>query len=241
MNRRDNRMLNVKNMTVAYGDVKAIQDVSFKIKEKEIVSIIGSNGAGKTTTINTLSGMMRPISGAIELFGERIDQLPSHQIVAKGLVQVPEGRLLFPEMSVFENLELGAYNQRGKKRINSNLEKVFELFPLIKERSNQMAGSLSGGEQQMLAIGRGLMAEPRLLMLDEPSLGLAPMLVEKIFTTVKEIKAYDITILLVEQNVLQSLTISDRGYVLENGSVALEGAGNELAENPHVKVAYLGI
>jgi branched-chain amino acid transport system ATP-binding protein len=234
-------MLNVRNITVAYGDVRAIEDVSFEIKRKEIVSIIGSNGAGKTTTINTLTGILKPLLGTIELFGERIDQLPSHQIVAKGIVQIPEGRLLFPEMSVLENLELGAYNPRAKKQGADNLEKVFNLFPVIKERTNQMAGSLSGGEQQMLAIGRGLMAEPRLLMLDEPSLGLAPMLVEKVFVTVKEIKSYGITILLVEQNVLHSLAISDRGYVLENGRIALEGNGAELAENPHVKVAYLGI
>jgi len=234
-------MLRANHLTVSYGDLKAIENISFEINRQEIVSVIGSNGAGKTTMINTLSGILRPLTGTIELFDERIDRLPSHQIVAKGLVQIPEGRLLFPQMSVLENLELGAYNPKGRERFRDNLEKVFNLFPLLKERTGQMAGSLSGGEQQMLAIGRGLMAEPHLLMLDEPSLGLAPILVEKIFDTVKEIRTYGITILLVEQNVLLSLSISDRGYVLESGRVILEGTAADLVGDPNVKVAYLGL
>jgi branched-chain amino acid transport system ATP-binding protein len=234
-------MLSVNHLSVSYGDLKAIEDISFEIKRQEIVSVIGSNGAGKTTILNTLSGILRPVAGTIELFGERIDRLPSNKIVAKGLVQIPEGRLLFPEMSVLDNLELGAFNRRGRERFVDNLEKVFNLFPLLKERVRQMAGSLSGGEQQMLAISRGLMAEPYLLMLDEPSLGLAPLVVEKIFGTIQEIKTYGITILLVEQNVLQSLSISTRGYVLQNGSIILEGEAAGLLENHHVKVAYLGL
>jgi branched-chain amino acid transport system ATP-binding protein len=234
-------MLRVNRLTVSYGDLKAVEEISFEIKTQEIVSVIGSNGAGKTTIINTLSGILRPLSGTIELFDERIDRLSSHQIVAKGLVQIPEGRLLFPEMSVLENLELGAYNPRGRERFRDNLEKVFNLFPLLKERGGQMAGSLSGGEQQMLAISRGLMAEPHLLMLDEPSLGLAPLMVEKIFMTVKEIQTHGITILLVEQNVLQSLSISNRGYVLQNGRILLHREAADLMENSYVKVAYLGL
>ena len=212
-----------------------------RINEHQVVSIIGSNGAGKTTTLNIISGVHKSSSGTIEFLGRRIENLPSHQIVELGVVQIPEARLLFPFMTVLENLELGSYIPKARKLKEENLEAVFKLFPVLEERKTQMAGTLSGGEQQMLAIGRGLMARPKLLMLDEPSLGLAPLLVKQVFGTVREINAQGITVLLVEQNVFHSLSIADRAYVLENGSVVLEGEGKEILDNPQVKEAYLGI
>ena len=234
-------MLKLTNVSTHYGDVQALRNVSFEIKEGEVVSIIGSNGAGKSTTLNTISGVLRASSGTIEFIGRRTENLYPHQIVDQGIVQIPEGRLLFPYMSVLENLELGAFNGQARKEKEKNLQVVFSLFPVLQERMNQLAGTLSGGEQQMVAIARGLMGSPKLLMLDEPSLGLAPLLVRQVFETVKAINSQGITVLLVEQNVFHALSTSARGYVLENGSVVLEGAGKELLNNPQVREAYLGI
>lgn len=234
-------MLQVDSVDMYYGDLQALFGVSLYIKEKEIISIVGSNGAGKTTMINVISGMLCCSSGKIEFLGKRIDRLPPHKIVEEGIVQIPEGRQLFPKMNVIENLEMGAYTREARTKIEENLEMVLGLFPILKERKDQLAGSLSGGEQQMLAIGRALMARPKLLMLDEPSLGLAPMMVRQVFVTVKSINEFGTTILLVEQNVFNSLSISDRGYVLENGRIVMEGEGKEILENEKIKEAYLGI
>jgi branched-chain amino acid transport system ATP-binding protein len=234
-------LLKLTNVSTHYGDVQALRNVSFEIKKGEVVSIIGSNGAGKSTTLNTISGVLRASSGTIEFIGRRTENLYPHQIVDQGIVQIPEGRLLFPYMSVLENLELGAFNGQARKEKEKNLQVVFSLFPVLQERMNQLAGTLSGGEQQMVAIARGLMGSPKLLMLDEPSLGLAPLLVRQVFETVKAINSQGITVLLVEQNVFHSLSTSARGYVLENGSVVLEGGGRELLNNPQVREAYLGI
>lgn len=234
-------LLKLENISTHYGDVQALRNVSLGIKEGQIVSIIGSNGAGKTTTLNTISGVLRASSGTIEFLGRRIENLPPHQIVDLGVVQIPEARLLFPYMTVLENLELGAYTPKARKGKEENLKVVSRLFPVLEERKTQLAGTLSGGEQQMLAIARGLMAKPKLLMLDEPSLGLAPLLVKEVFEAVKEINAHGITVLLIEQNVFHSLSISDEAYVLENGRVVLEGEGKGLLDNPQVKEAYLGI
>lgn len=234
-------MLQVDSVDTYYGDLQALFGVSLHIEEKEVISIVGSNGAGKTTTINVISGMVRCSSGKIEFLGKRIDTLPPHRIVEEGIVQIPEGRQLFPKMKVMENLVMGAYTRQARTRIKENLEMVLELFPILKERKDQPAGSLSGGEQQMLAIGRALMARPKLLMLDEPSLGLAPILVKQVFDTVKSINEFGTTILLVEQNVFNALSISDRGYVLENGRIIMEGEGKEILENEKIKETYLGI
>jgi len=234
-------LLKLDEVSTHYGDVQALRGVSFVIKEGEIVSIIGSNGAGKSTTLNTISGILRASSGTIEFLGRRIENLYPHQIVDQGVVQIPEGRLLFPYMSVLENLDLGAFNDKARRAKEKNIKTVFSLFPILQERMNQLAGTLSGGEQQMLAIARGLMAMPKLLMLDEPSLGLAPLLVRQVFETVKAINGQGITVLLVEQNVFHCLSTAVRGYVLENGSVVLEGGGKELLNNPQVREAYLGI
>lgn len=234
-------MLNLDSISTYYGDVQALRKVSLHVKEGQIVSIVGSNGAGKSTTLNTISGVVHSSSGTIEFLGKRIENLPPHQIVEMGLVQIPEARLLFPYMTVLENLELGSFASRARKETKESLESVFELFPILRDRKNQLAGTLSGGEQQMLAIARGLMAKPQLLMLDEPSLGLAPLLVKQVFETVKRINAQGITILLVEQNVFHSLSVADEAFVLENGSVVLGGPGKEVLDNPQVREAYLGI
>jgi branched-chain amino acid transport system ATP-binding protein len=234
-------LLNVNNINTCYGDVQALRNVSLHVEEGQIVSIVGSNGAGKSTTLNTISGVVQSSSGTIEFLGKRIENLPPHQIVEMGLVQIPEARLLFPYMTVLENLELGAFTPRARKGVKESLESVFELFPILNDRMDQLAGTLSGGEQQMLAIARGLMAKPQLLMLDEPSLGLAPLLVKQVFETVKRINAQGITILLVEQNVFHSLSVADEAFVLENGSVVLGGPGKEVLDNPQVREAYLGI
>jgi len=234
-------MLQVDSVDTYYGDLQALFGISLHIEEKEVISIVGSNGAGKTTTINAISGMLRCSSGKIEFLGKRIDTLPPHRIVEEGIVQIPEGRQLFPKMKVMENLVMGAYTRQARTKIKENLETVLELFPILKERKDQLAGSLSGGEQQMLAIGRALMARPKLLMLDEPSLGLAPMMVKQVFDTVKSINEFGTTILLVEQNVFNALSISDRGYVLENGRIIMEGEGKEILENEKIKETYLGI
>jgi branched-chain amino acid transport system ATP-binding protein len=236
-----NTLLNLEYVCTYYGDIQALRDVSLRVKEGWIVAIIGSNGAGKSTTLNTISGVLRSSSGGIEFLGRRIETLPPYQIVELGLVQIPEARLLFPYMTVLENLELGAYSPKARRGKEENLQVVFGLFPVLEERVSQLAGTLSGGEQQMLAIARGLMAQPKLLMLDEPSLGLAPLLVKQVFGTVREINAKGITVLLVEQNVFYSLSIADEAYVLENGRVVLEGDGKRILENPQVREAYLGI
>ena len=234
-------MLTVNGIDVFYGDLQVLWDVSFEVREKEIVVLIGANGAGKSTTIKTISALLTPGKGSIELDGDRLDHLPPHEIIQKGVVHVPEGRRLFPEMSVEENLIMGSLHGKAKARRFETMDYVYELFPRLKERRKQLAGTLSGGEQQMAAIGRGLMSLPKIMMFDEPSLGLAPILVQNIFDMIKRIQAEGVTILLVEQNVTQTLAMCDRAYVLENGRVVLEGTGSELLENEKVKEAFLGI
>jgi branched-chain amino acid transport system ATP-binding protein len=234
-------LLELRGVEVAYGDLPALRGVSVSIEAGETLSVVGANGAGKTTMLRAISGLMRPRAGQILLDGERLDSLPSHAIVARGVVQVPEGRKIFPSLTVLENLELGSYVAKAKARRREGLEQVFGLFPRLKERRRQAAGTMSGGEQQMLAIGRALMARPRVLMLDEPSLGLAPIIVKEIFSIIGEINRLGTTVLLVEQNTRQALALSRRGYVLENGRVVLEGSGAELLGNEHVKRAYLGM
>jgi branched-chain amino acid transport system ATP-binding protein len=234
-------MLSVNQIEVAYGDVQVLWDVSMKVDSKELAALVGANGAGKSTTLNTISAILRPRSGGIEFNGERIDHAPASRVVELGVSQVPEGRRLFPEMTVLENLELGSFTTEAKKRRNETLEWVFNIFPRLKERQKQLAGTLSGGEQQMVAVGRGLMARPKLLMLDEPSLGLAPLLVQEVFKAIQRVNGEGVTILLVEQNVKHTLTIATRAYVLENGRIAMEGKGSDLLNNEHVKKAYLGI
>ncbi len=234
-------MLKVKNIDVFYGDLQVLWDVSFEVKEKEIVVLIGANGAGKSTTIKTVSSLLTPTKGSIEFNGTRLDQFPPHRIIDYGIVHVPEGRRLFPDMSVEENLIMGTLQGEAKSKRFETMEYVYELFPRMKERRKQMAGTLSGGEQQMLAVGRGLMSLPKLMMFDEPSLGLAPILVQEIFSMVKRINEEEVTVLLVEQNVRQTLAMCHRAYVLENGRIVLEGTGQELMNNEHVKEAFLGI
>jgi branched-chain amino acid transport system ATP-binding protein len=234
-------MLIVNDLGSHYGDLQALREVSLTIDRHEIVSIIGSNGAGKTTLINTISGILPCSQGTITFEGKEITGQPAHAIVEQGIVQVPEGRLLFPHMSVLENLELGAYNSEARKILGNSIEMVFGFFPKLKDRRLQLAGTLSGGEQQMVAIGRGLMARPKLLMLDEPSLGLSPLVVKEVFEAIAKIKAEGITILLVEQNIMHSLLIADKAYVLENGRVVLSGKGKVLLEDPRVREAYLGL
>lgn len=233
-------MLELKQINVFHGDMQALWDVSLRAEQGKITAIIGSNGAGKTTTLNSISNLTRIRSGIILFDNERIDLLPPHKIVDFGISHIPEGRRLFPLMTVLENLILGSFNKRAKKEREKTLEWVFELFPILKERENQPAGTLSGGEQQMLAIGRGLMARPKLLMLDEPSLGLAPILVKQTFETIRRINGEGVTILFVEQNVRQTLEIAHSAYVLENGRIVLKGKGTELLKKKEVKEAYLG-
>ena len=234
-------LLELRGVEVAYGDLPALRGVSLSVEAGETLSVVGANGAGKTTMLRAISGLMRPRAGQILLDGERLDRLPSHAIVEHGVVQVPEGRKIFPSLTVLENLELGSYIPAAKARRREGLDRVFALFPRLKERERQAAGTMSGGEQQMLAIGRALMARPRVLMLDEPSLGLAPIIVKEIFRIIGEINRLGTTVLLVEQNTRQALALSRRGYVLENGHVVLEGSGAELLGNEHVKRAYLGM
>ena len=232
-------MLTVDNINVYYGAIHAIQGVSLQVNEGEIVTLIGANGAGKTTVLNTVSGLLRSKTGSVTFMGENIGSLAPHKIVSRGLAHVPEGRRVFLQMTVQENLEMGAYTQPAST-IPGNLEKVYELFPRMKERRTQVAGTLSGGEQQMLAMGRALMSHPKLLMLDEPSMGLAPILVEQIFDIIKELHKDGTTILLVEQNARAALHIADRGYVLETGKIVTSGTGKELLDSPAIKKAYLG-
>lgn len=233
------QILKVENINVYYGAIHAIKGVSFHVDEGEIVTLIGANGAGKSTTLQTISGLLRSRTGSIEFCGENISKLPPHKIVEKGLAQVPEGRRIFLQMSVQENLDMGAYTQ-PKESIAENLERVYAQFPRLKERRRQVAGTLSGGEQQMLAMGRGLMANPKLLMLDEPSMGLAPILVEQIFEIIESLHDAGTTILLVEQNAQMALSVATRGYVLETGRITLSGTGQELLHNDDVRKAYLG-
>jgi branched-chain amino acid transport system ATP-binding protein len=233
-------MLKVNELNVSYGAIHALKGITFDLEEGEIVALIGANGAGKSTTLNTISGIMRPDVGAVVFEEEEISQISPAQIVAKGIVQVPEGRKIFARMSVLENLEMGAYTLKDKDVIKAHMREVFEIFPRLEERQRQMGGTLSGGEQQMLAMGRALMANPRLLLLDEPSMGLAPILVEQIFEIIQKINAEGVSILLVEQNAQMALSIADRAYVLETGTVALSGEADALMENPEVQAAYLG-
>lgn len=234
-------ILQLEHVSSHYGEFEAIRDITFEVGEGETVSIIGANGAGKSTTLNVISGIIRPSSGKILFKGEHIDGMPTNRIVDRGIVQVPEGRKLFPYLSVKENLLLGAFNSKARKEIKSSLDTVYDFFPRLMERENQLAGTLSGGEQQMAAIGRGLMAKPSLLMLDEPSLGLAPIIVEQVFETIETIKKFGITVLLVEQNVFRACKIADRAYVIENGKIMLSGYGEKLLENPYIKEAFLGM
>jgi len=234
-------LLELQDLEVAYGDLPALRGVSLGIEEGETLSVVGANGAGKTTMLRAISGLLRPRAGRILLDGARLDRMPSHVIVARGVVQVPEGRKIFPGLTVKENLELGSYVAAARAHRGESLERVLGLFPRLAERQRQAAGTMSGGEQQMLAIGRALMARPRILMLDEPSLGLAPIIVQEIFRIIAEINRLGTTVLLVEQNTRQALSLSRRGYVLENGRIALEGSGAELLGNEHVRRAYLGM
>ena len=234
-------MLSINQIEVFYGDVQVLWGVSLKVESKELAALIGANGAGKSTTLNTISAILRPHSGKIEFNGQRIDTAPAAQVVELGISQVPEGRRLFPEMTVLENLELGSFMAEAKRRRNETLDWVYNIFPRLKERRNQLAGTLSGGEQQMVAVGRGLMSRPKLLMLDEPSLGLAPLLVQQVFKAAERVNTEGVTILLVEQNVKHTLSIATHAYVLENGRIVMEGNGVDLLNNSHVKKAYLGI
>jgi branched-chain amino acid transport system ATP-binding protein len=234
-------VLKVREIDAYYGDMQALRNVSIDVNQGEIVAVIGSYGAGKSTLLKTVSGMLRPRTGSISLNGNEISRAPTSKIVENGISHVPEGRQIFPTMTVLENLEMGAQFPRTKKVQRETLEQVFTYFPRLKERLEQKAGTLSGGEQQMLAMGRGLMSLPALMMLDEPSLGLAPVLVSTIFEIIEKINKQGTSILLIEQNVFHSLKISDRGYVLENGEIALSGAGQELLENPHIRKTYLGL
>jgi branched-chain amino acid transport system ATP-binding protein len=233
--------LEVKNIDVFYGDVQVIFGISLEIAEGEVVSIIGGNGAGKSTLLKTISGLMHPTKGEILFEEAAIHTAPPEEIVERGIIQVPEGRRLFTLMSVKDNLIVGAYNNRADQHLNTTIEEVYALLPRLRERELQLAMTLSGGEQQMVAIGRGLMARPKLLMLDEPSLGLAPILIKDIFQTVRKIAAQGTTVLLVEQDVRNSLNLSDRGYVIEHGRIAMEGSAKDLLDDPHIKTAYLGL
>ena len=234
-------MLTLRNVQTFYGDLQALYGVSLSVKEGEIVSVIGNNGAGKTTTLMTISGVLRPRRGEIHFDARRIDALASADIVGLGLGHVPEGRQLFPSMTVEENLLMGACSRRAKGSRGKTMARVCDLFPRLRERQRQLAGTLSGGEQQMLAIGRGLMGLPRLLMLDEPSLGLAPVMVTAMFDAIRQINRDGTTILLVEQNVFRALKLSHRGYILEDGRVVAEGSSEELLRNPQVRTTYLGL
>lgn len=234
-------MLRVENLDVGYGDLQVLWDVSFEVREGEIVVLLGANGAGKTTTLKAVSSLLKPARGAVTFQGTRLDTIPAHRVIEFGLAHVPEGRRLFPEMSVEENLILGSLAADAKAERTRSMAWVYDLFPRLKQRRIQPAGTLSGGEQQMLAIGRGLMSRPKLIMFDEPSLGLSPLLVRDVFNIVEAVNKEGVTVLLVEQNVKHTLSICDRAYVLENGRITLSGTGGELLDNDHVREAYLGI
>jgi branched-chain amino acid transport system ATP-binding protein len=234
-------MLEVSNLNIFYGKSQALRGVSLRVNEGEIVALVGANGAGKTTLLNTVSGVLRPASGNVEFLGKRIDRLAPHKIINLGICQIPEGRKLFSDMTVGDNLEMGAYSSQAWKRRKETLEQVYQLFPVLKERRRQSAKKLSGGERQMVAIGRGLMCSPKLCMFDEPSYGLAPKLFSEVLEVIKHLREQGITIFLVEQNVRQTLETADRAYVLENGRIVLEGKGKDLLQNELVKKAYLGL
>ena len=234
-------MLEVSNLNVFYGKSQALRDVSLKVSEGEIVALVGANGAGKTTLLNTISGLLRPASGSVEFLGKRINRLAPYRIVKLGICQIPEGRKLFTDMTVRENLEMGAYFSEAWKRRKETLEQVYQIFPVLKERRRQSAKKLSGGEGQMVAIGRGLMSSPRLCMFDEPSYGLAPKLFSEVLEVIKHLREQGITIFMVEQNVRRTLEVADRAYVLENGQIVLEGKGKDLLQDEQVKKAYLGL
>ncbi|MDR0299524.1 MAG: ABC transporter ATP-binding protein [Streptococcaceae bacterium] len=233
-------MLKVENLSVNYGLIEAVRDVTFEVEEGEIVTLIGANGAGKTTILHTISGLLRPAQGKISFMGQEISTTLPQKIVSQGLSQVPEGRHVFPGLTVLENLEMGAYLKKNRAENQANLKEVFDRFPRLEERKNQDAATLSGGEQQMLAMGRALMSSPKLLLLDEPSMGLAPQLIQEIFNIIVDIQKRGTTVLLIEQNAKQALTIADRGYVLETGKIILSGTGNELLQSEEVQKAYLG-
>lgn len=234
-------MLELRDVHSYYGNIHALKGISFSVEDGEIVTLIGANGAGKSTTLRTIQGLMRPRQGSVILNGVALEKLPTDQIVAQGVSQAPEGRQIFPRMTVLENLEMGAYQRHDKDGIQKDLNRIFELFPRLKERIKQAGGTLSGGEQQMLAMGRAMMARPKVLMLDEPSMGLAPILVEQIFDIVKEINQQGTTILLVEQNAMMALSVANRGYVLEVGQIVLQGTAEELSNNKQVQDTYLGV
>ncbi|HJW73301.1 MAG TPA: ABC transporter ATP-binding protein [Geothrix sp.] len=234
-------MLKIEQLNFAYGDLKVLWDIDLEVHEGEIVTVVGANGAGKSTTLKNISRLVKPDSGSISFMGKDLVRMQSHEVVEQGLIQVPEGRHIFPEMTVLENLRMGSYVKATRGDRPKNIEWVFELFPRLKEREKQLGGTMSGGEQQMLAIARGLMANPKLMLLDEPSLGLSPLLVKNIFDIITGINQQGVTILLVEQNVYQSLRIADRAYVMETGRVVLTGKGPELLDNEHVKKAFLGM
>tara|TARA_R110002012_G_scaffold182945_2_gene349316 strand:+ start:867 stop:1571 length:705 start_codon:yes stop_codon:yes gene_type:complete len=234
-------MLQLNNVTSGYGATTILHDLSLEVKEGEVVTIVGGNGAGKTTTLRTVSGLIETTSGSITFEGEDITHLPAHQVVDRGITLIPEARQLFSEMSVLENIQMGAYRAAAKSQYNQRLEEVLTLFPRVKERLQQRAESLSGGEQQMVAIARGMMACPKLLMFDEPSLGLAPIVVSQVFEVVKQIAKSGTTVLIVEQNVNQTLKVADRAYVIENGKIVMNGQAQELMGDDHIRKAYLGI
>jgi branched-chain amino acid transport system ATP-binding protein len=234
-------MLEVENLSAAYGMVQILRDVNFNVEEREIVSIIGPNGAGKTTLVKTIMGFLHPKTGSIKFKGENIEKLSTYEVVKKGLTMIPEGREIFPRMTVEENLMLGAYSIKDKAKVKETKEKVFDIFPVLKKKDKALAQTLSGGEQQMLVICRSLMSNPQLLILDEPSLGLAPIIVEKVLDTVRTINEEGVTVLLVEQNIRDSLNVANRGYVLEEGKIILEGKSRELLSNSHIKEVYLGL
>ncbi|MGT2811262.1 ABC transporter ATP-binding protein [Streptococcus minor] len=233
-------MLKVDDLSVHYGIIQAVKNVSFEVNEGEVVSLIGANGAGKTSILRTISGLVRPSGGKIEFLGQEIQKAPARKIVASGLSQVPEGRHVFSGLTVMENLEMGAFLHRNRDENQKNLKRVFERFPRLEERKNQDAATLSGGEQQMLAMGRALMSKPKLLLLDEPSMGLAPIFIQEIFDIIQDIQKQGTTVLLIEQNAKKALSIADRGYVLETGKIVLSGTGQELLESDEVRKAYLG-
>ncbi|HFI2472769.1 TPA: ABC transporter ATP-binding protein [Streptococcus suis] len=233
-------MLEVKNLSVNYGVIEAVKDVSFEVNEGEVVTLIGANGAGKTSILRTISGLVRPSAGTISFLGNEIQKVPARKIVADGLSQVPEGRHVFAGLTVMENLEMGAFLRNNREENQANLKKIFARFPRLEERKNQDAATLSGGEQQMLAMGRALMSQPKLLLLDEPSMGLAPIFIQEIFDIIQDIQKQGTTVLLIEQNANKALAIADRGYVLETGKAVLSGTGKELLSSEEVKKAYLG-
>ena len=233
-------MLEVKDLEVYYGVIQAIKGVSFHVDQGEVIALIGANGAGKTTILHTVTGLLAPKKGSVYFEGKEITKMPAHKIVSLGMAHVPEGRRVFAELSVYENLKMGAYTRKDRSEIEATLEKVYERFPRLKERRNQMAGTLSGGEQQMLAMGRALMSKPKILLMDEPSMGLSPIMVNEIFSIIQEVSDSGTTVLLVEQNAKKALAIADRGYVLETGKIVLEGKASDLLNDDSIKKAYLG-